>query len=1048
MGIGTPNRNSNDEIKRRLDAASGAVEYDQILADLTPEQREAYLIYEDELWIDPETGFTRTIGMGGLGWAEAHEIARAESIPPFPPPRGMSSEVVDSASIWDQQCFLVENMKRLATVGGHQSYDNFGTLDGEPGSIVSTLHRGPIRDRSIDTILNLTPSQYALLVPYIKLYRVLYDKKDQLKVIGEQEIPLQSFTSRDDIEGIFTNQESRQAGAGVKSFTWKLDGVQPEEVDNNITATLEMHFQSIHDLFRHNIDLNADPENASAGRENPGFLDLIIAPESAVHIRGGRPDSAAGNKKCSLDKGNAGLTYEGALYRIKADVGWALPDGMENHPGIPNVEALMDALENQRKTLFLQLARHNITFQQDGVVKLTIEYQAALSGMFRSEWSNILSHPKQLEDIFKTNEQARALREEFHQDGEGMSDANKKEFEEYLNAQIKLEQEDRLRKYRRVLEKVYANDKISRIRVPMSELLKKPWDQLTPAQRSARAKKRQSKDPAERGYELHPTGIGSGAKELLVNMEDGAALTKKEINRIGKGLNSIKKATPKDYVDIHYFYLGDLIDSVLELPQLKKQIYNGNYQIILGTVEYIDPLVAYQIKNITDIANCGGLRDMQKAAIIDQLNPLAKRGEKGIIEHMSMASIPISVDAFNEWFYNKVIKKGLTRYHLDQFIKDILAALVGRALSARCFADVPQVPLRFATNDFFMRGDSVGGSRFGLDTVRERITKRYWIPNLDQSDALRKVQFDPSSLPKPTLFVYSTDSLPAGNHTGKSELDHALGIYHFYLGASAGLVKKINFQREDMPYFREAKIQKVGALGATQLRELYKVKMTMIGNTLLKNGQYIYINPTAIGAGSPSSEQPNIARMLGLGGYFLVTSVSHRVSESGFEVTCEALHQSVPEGREGSVAIVAQAAAAEPAPNQRRRGKSKKKEKDWVAEQQEQDPAEISALQLGLQVLGIPRWLAGTAATMVGFGSPVLSAMTGYGLIRKGLSARRQLMAGSNKEGEIDMSGPWQAYDPATEAPAAGSNEQAVEIDMSGPWQAWDPATGKYVDVE
>ena len=161
-----------------------------------------------------------------------------------------------------------------------------------------------------------------------------------------------------------------------------------------------------------------------------------------------------------------------------------------------------------------------------------------------------------------------------------------------------------------------------------------------------------------------------------------------------------------------------------------------------------------------------------------------------------------------------------------------------------------------------------------------------------------------------------------------------------------------------MPYFREAKIQKVGALGATQLRELYKVKMTMIGNTLLKNGQYIYINPTAIGAGSPSSEQPNIARMLGLGGYFLVTSVSHRVSESGFEVTCEALHQSVPEGREGSVAIVAQAAAAEPAPNQRRRGKSKKKEKDWVAEQQEQVPAEIGAMQMGLEALGLPRWLA------------------------------------------------------------------------------------------
>ena len=84
-------------------------------------------------------------------------------------------------------------------------------------------------------------------------------------------------------------------------------------------------------------------------------------------------------------------------------------------------------------------------------------------------------------------------------------------------------------------------------------------------------------------------------------------------------------------------------------------------------------------------------------------------------------------------------------------------------------------------------------------------------------------------------------------------------------------------------------------MGALQLRELYSVKMTMIGNTLLKNGQFIYINPSAIGAGTPSSEGsiPNLARVLGLGGYFLVTGVSHRISEAGYDVEVTALHQDI-----------------------------------------------------------------------------------------------------------------------------------------------------------
>jgi hypothetical protein len=82
-------------------------------------------------------------------------------------------------------------------------------------------------------------------------------------------------------------------------------------------------------------------------------------------------------------------------------------------------------------------------------------------------------------------------------------------------------------------------------------------------------------------------------------------------------------------------------------------------------------------------------------------------------------------------------------------------------------------------------------------------------------------------------------------------------------------------------------------LGAQQLKELYTVDLSMIGNGLQKNGTFVYIDPIAIGAGSARAIGgiPNIARLIGLGGYFLVTKVGHEVSTSGYETSVNAIQQ-------------------------------------------------------------------------------------------------------------------------------------------------------------
>jgi hypothetical protein len=93
------------------------------------------------------------------------------------------------------------------------------------------------------------------------------------------------------------------------------------------------------------------------------------------------------------------------------------------------------------------------------------------------------------------------------------------------------------------------------------------------------------------------------------------------------------------------------------------------------------------------------------------------------------------------------------------------------------------------------------------------------------------------------------------------------------------LVKTINFSRQDQAYLRESRIQKEGALGAEQLRELYSADIDLVGNTLYKNGMYIYINPSLLGASQEYLDY------LGLHGYYLVTSVKSTVTPSSFDVS-------------------------------------------------------------------------------------------------------------------------------------------------------------------
>ena len=74
----------------------------------------------------------------------------------------------------------------------------------------------------------------------------------------------------------------------------------------------------------------------------------------------------------------------------------------------------------------------------------------------------------------------------------------------------------------------------------------------------------------------------------------------------------------------------------------------------------------------------------------------------------------------------------------------------------------------------------------------------------------------------------------------------------------------------------------------------YNAQISMIGNNIFLPGSTIYINPSSIGFGDPRNQRSAAAR-LGIGGYYVVTSVSTTYSEGQLNTELSAVFNSWPD---------------------------------------------------------------------------------------------------------------------------------------------------------
>ena len=214
----------------------------------------------------------------------------------------------------DYQCVLLENVHRIKR--DNPTFKNVTILkdtEGNEGTLMSRIQHGGRTDE-IREILNLCPEVYASLLPYLRLSRVDYEKGNPTKIVQEIPIEIPNFLSPNDVDQITKGQIGRAPGAGIKSFSWSLDGVQPAEVDNNITATLVVYFQSLNDFFKGaETDANNPNKYKAQKSDKATFLDLIINAPTSPTV--GTSNSTKPPNVCKPT--GTDLKYDGGGFRIK-----------------------------------------------------------------------------------------------------------------------------------------------------------------------------------------------------------------------------------------------------------------------------------------------------------------------------------------------------------------------------------------------------------------------------------------------------------------------------------------------------------------------------------------------------------------------------------------------------------------------------------------------------------------------------------------------------------------------------------------------------------
>jgi len=291
---------------------------------------------------------------------------------------------------------------------------------------------------------------------------------------------------------------------------------------------------------------------------------------------------------------------------------------------------------------------------------------------------------------------------------------------------------------------------------------------------------------------------------------------------------------------------------------------------------------------------------------------------------VNVGHLPVSVHDYMVWFQKKVVDRQTKVWSLMNFVRDAFGDLIFTSLGEGCSTKIRQ-PSRpaFAVMESIGVQDVItrcGKKKFRdviprlpvvcLDKIRieniknQKKGRAVWdggagpyLKNRRLAGLLATPQapsmYQPHQQAKNvfTYFYFFGEPIDIGGWTGNRRSDEKLGVFHFDLAAASGIVKSIDFKKVAFQALRAQRIVEASEhLGiGGQLLDQYDADIKLYGTHYFKPGIMIYIEDSL--PNSFGEKNPNMKGIIGIGGYYIITNVSHEISAGKNETTIKAVWQ-------------------------------------------------------------------------------------------------------------------------------------------------------------
>lgn len=831
---------------------------------------------------------------------------------PAPP-----TEVVEGQRRFQDQCFLTNNVNRIMESTGVQKeeYANFISVVGEPFIATNnlTFHKGQ------RAFTNLTSTEMSLLLPKIRLSKVVYESGDSVNELIS--IPFIFGTHNDfkDAATLTMGKRARGDDAGIESFTFAFEGQDYATADKILVCNATYFFKSMSDFiaqfsvnksnkkFRYSYsDLAAYPAGerpftikADVGWETPSDLSSILGSHRAKKVK-----NAATAAKLSMFMNVVSFNYEvnedGSLKVFAEYRGWIndMLSGLEfdifTSPSGPDsitewkitvAEYLLSLLRDDRGSAS-NSATQVSQIVHDGVdMGLTMSLENNLR-LFRTYLQLVIddtpgaapSNAKRLEVFF--NDQSTETKQfgdillAYDKRGHGTTVAQKREFQVSLIESARrlvagIKQESQLINHGGLLDEVLKEKPIYVVNVPEASLSHYQKPEVNRNLSNPLSKTAGVKDKGNDYFSVSELGTKKqkGVGDNLISATNKAFRTRKKNTEQSSShfpeAGGVNSRFNNGY-NIYFITFGAILDVVM------KRVYNDNKN---SFIEKFKVLV--------------GSASTERGAF--------KK------DNISIADIPVSLDLFTYWYLTEVMERDQTTYGVTPFIQNMLSKLILPALGADCQENAEVSDLYTIKGQVYnTRGKvkkMVGGNRIDLEKGDRVNATDISIKRTNQNMSLKNMDSYYH------IFMNAQTALKGTEKFNEQRDGESKSILTLGTGYNRGLTRSIKFKGNDIPYFQEAADATLkdsrSDYNVRRMLKFHNADVELFGNTIFYPGMIVYIAPNFPGIRTPFGEAKQsvitpktIASSLGIGGYYVITKVTSNIDSSGgFKTTIVANYE-------------------------------------------------------------------------------------------------------------------------------------------------------------